>query len=99
MPMPLLPPPIFISSTDLVWVFGSSSANLEITFTRSCPYFCGQWQPSQVSRAGRRLRTGVGIGFGYVRNVTAKTCPTPDSLLRTNHEAPGPIWHFTHSTR
>ena len=31
---------------------------------RSSPYFCGQWQASQVSLAGRRLCTGVGIGRG-----------------------------------
>src|SRR5438874_11504576 len=96
--MPWLPPPIFISRTVLVLEFVSSSANLSITLTRSCPYFCGQWHASQVSRAGRRLCTGVGIGRGYVLNVTAKTCPTPESLLLTNQDAPGPMWHLTHST-
>ena len=31
---------------------------------RSSLYFCGQWHSSQVSRAGRKLWTGVGIGRG-----------------------------------
>ena len=62
MPMPLLPPPIFISSTVLVRVLVSSLAYLGITFRRSSPYFCGQWHCSQVSRAGRKLWTGVGMG-------------------------------------
>src|ERR1017187_4636514 len=62
MPMPWLPPPIFISRTVLVGVLVSSSAYLETTVRRSSPYFCGQWHCSQVSRAGRRLVTGVGIG-------------------------------------
>ena len=78
-----LPPPIFISRTVLVSVLPSSSANFEMTWMRSSPYFCGQWQVSQVSRAGRRLRTGVGSGRGEVLNVTAMTCPTPDNLFRT----------------
>src|SRR5262245_31150434 len=87
-----------ISRTVLVSVLASSSANLERTRTRSSPYFCGQWQVSQVSRAGRRLWTGVGIGRGYRSKVTATTCQTPESLLLTNQPAPGPMWHFTHST-
>ena len=99
MPMPWLPPPIFISSTVLVRVFASSSANLLITRTRSSPYFCGQWHCSQVSRAGRRLWTGVGIGRSKVLKVTANTCQVPESLLFTNQLAPGPMWHCTHSTR
>jgi hypothetical protein len=39
------------------------------------------------------------MGVAYVWKVTASNCPTPDSLLFTNQEAPGPMWHFTHSTR
>src|ERR1017187_1744786 len=97
--MPPLPPPIFISSTVLVSVLVWSSANLSNTRKRSSPYFCGQWQDSQVSPAGRRLGTRVGVGGEYVWKVTASTCSTPDSLLFTNHDAPGPMWHFTHSTR
>src|ERR1051326_1301462 len=98
MPIPLLPPPIFISSTVLVELFVSSSAYLGKITTRSAPYFWGQWHASHVSRAGRRLCTGVGIGRGYVLKRTANTCPTPESLLWTNHPAPGPMWHLTHST-
>src|ERR1035438_1467794 len=68
-------------------------------YQESVAYFCGQWQVSQVSRAGRKLWTGAGIGRGYVFRVTAMSWLAPDSLLCTNHDAPGPIWHFTHSTR
>ena len=64
MPIPLLPPPIFINSTVFVRLLVSSLAYLGITFRRSSPYFCGQWHCSQVSRAGRRLWTGVGDGRG-----------------------------------
>src|ERR1039457_1677392 len=79
-----------MSRTVLVRLLVSSSAYLDITLMRSSPYFCGQWQASQVSRAGRRLCTGVGIGRGYVLNVTASNCLVPDSLLCTNQLAPGP---------
>src|SRR5690242_3178632 len=99
MPIPLLPPPILSSITVLVRVLASSSANFGNTFRRSSLYFCGQWQVSQVSRAGRKLWTGLGMGRGYVLNVTATTCPTPDNLLRTNHDAPEPMWQVTHSSR
>src|ERR1044071_7194719 len=99
MPAPLLPPPIFSSITVLVSVLFSSSANFGKMRSRSSLYFCGQWQASQVSRAGRRLCTGLGIGREYVFNITANTCRTPDSLLRTNHDAPGPMWQCTHSSR
>jgi len=34
-----------------------------------------------------------------VWNITANTCRIPESLLRTNQDSPGPMWHCTHSTR
>src|ERR1700683_3502705 len=97
--MPLLPPPIFTQSTVLGELLFSSLAYLGMTLRRSAPYFCGQWHCSQVSRAGRRLWTGVGMGVGYECKATATTCRSPEILLFTNQPAPGPMWHCTHSTR
>src|SRR5512141_2531931 len=61
--------------------------------------FSGQWHCSHVSRAGRRLVTGEGIGRENVLSVTANTWRVPDSFDRTNHGAPEPIWHPTQGTR
>jgi len=52
---------------------------------------------SQVSR-GTQAANRRGDGRRIRVEVHREHCPTPDSLLFTNHEAPGPMWHFTHST-
>ena len=31
--------------------------------------------------------------------ATAHTCRSPESLERTNHDAPSPMWQSTHGTR
>jgi hypothetical protein len=36
---------------------------------------------------------------GKVLNVYATTCPSPDSLDRTNQDVPGPMWHRVQATR
>ena len=56
-------PPIFTSSTFVEGVFFSSSAYFVLTTNLSPVNFWGQWQCSQVSRAGRRLSTGEGMGL------------------------------------
>ncbi len=47
-------PPIFMSSTEVVVELVSSSAYLVRMTNLSLVNFWGQWQCSQVSRAGRR---------------------------------------------
>src|SRR5215208_2731883 len=80
-------------------VFVASLANSRNARILSPWNFSGQWHCSHVSRAGRRLVTGDGIGRECVLNVTAYSCLAPDSFDRTNHGAPGPMWHWTHATR
>ena len=55
-------PPTFITSTVVDGVFFSSSAYFVRTTNLSPTNLAGQWHCSQVSRAGLRLWTGVGIG-------------------------------------
>ena len=70
-----------------------------MTTSRSPWNFCGQWHCSQVSRAGRSCSTGEGIGLEWVLKATAMTWRTPDSFDFTNHDAPGPMWHWAQPTR
>ena len=44
-----------------------------------------------VSRDGRRFSTGVSTGRGQVPASCTSTWRLPESLLCTNHEAPGPM--------
>jgi hypothetical protein len=53
-PIPRIPPPIFIRSTVWVMVFVSSLSKMAMTFRRLESNFSGQWQVSHVSRAGRK---------------------------------------------
>src|ERR1700693_6072356 len=92
-------PPIFSSRTVVAGVFCSSSAYFVLTMNLSPVKRSGQWQCSQVSREGRRLRTGEGIGREYVFRFTAKSCRTPEILARTNQGAPEPMWQSTQETR
>ena len=64
MPAILLPPTIIIRTVS-VRVLVSSSANLLMTRRLTPPNFCGQWQFSQVSRAGtsRLVSSAEGIGL------------------------------------
>jgi hypothetical protein len=64
-------PPSFSTSTVIVFVLASSSANLVRTSSLSPWNFWGQWHCSQVSRAGRRSFTGEWIGREWVLKVTA----------------------------
>ena len=57
-------PPRCSTTTLCVSVFFSSSAKLDLTSSFSPTNFAGVWQPSQISRAGRRFITGDGIGLG-----------------------------------
>src|SRR5664279_2330647 len=85
-------PPTFISSTVLVMELASSSPNLVCTCSLSPTCLVGQWHCSQVSRAGRRLCTGLGIGVGYRFRATDTICHDPEILDLTNQSAPGPMW-------
>src|SRR5450755_1740177 len=94
MPVDAVPcwPPTFISRTVLVALFASSTPNLENTCSLSPTCLVGQWHCSQVSRAGRRLCTGFGIGVGYRLKATDTICQEPEILDLTNQSAPGPMW-------
>ena len=61
-PVTWLPPPTFTSSVVTVSLAASSSA-YSLTTRSLLPWiFSGQWHVPQVSRAGRRSATGVGMG-------------------------------------
>jgi hypothetical protein len=53
---------------------------------------------------GVSVGTGVGLGAwvgvegGEVSAITATTCIIPSILDVTKTDAPGPMWHLTHST-
>ena len=61
--------------------------------------FWGQWHCSHVSRAGRRVCTGEGIGREYVPKATATTCRTPSIFALTNQGRPGADVALAHATR
>src|SRR5215475_2209392 len=93
-------PPTSITSTVSVRVFFSSSAYLVNTRRRTPANLCGQWQFSQVSRAGTRrlLSIAEGMGLGLVLSTVSTSCRTPLVLLLIQPAAPGATWHSTHST-
>jgi hypothetical protein len=82
-----------------VVLLAASSAWRVVILSRSPTNFAGQWHCSQVSRAGRRLCTGDGMGRGYRPRVTEMSCQLPESFDFTNQPAPGPMWHSTQRTR
>src|SRR5664279_2980566 len=94
MPAEVVPcwPPTFISNTVLVGEFASSTPYLVCTSSLSPTCLVGQWHCSQVSRAGRRLWTGLGIGVGYRCRATDTICHEPEIFDFTNQSAPGPMW-------
>ena len=89
-PTPGSPPPIFSSIWICHRLLASSASTWLKVFCWAPKNFAGQWHCSQVSCAGRRLATGVGIGRGNRLVVTAYTWYRPLSFDRTNHPAPGP---------
>src|SRR5215469_11712777 len=93
-------PPTSIKRTVSVRVFFSSSAYLVNTRRRAPANFCGQWQFSQVLRAGTRRLDSMadGIGLGLVLRTVSTSWRIPLVLLLTQPAAPGATWHSTHST-
>src|SRR5512139_936063 len=93
-----LPPPVFTPRLICSGLFFSSYRKWGICISWVPKNLAGQWHSSHVSRAGRRLAMGVGMGVGYDLVNTAITCRSPEIFAFTYHEAPCPTWQSTHRT-
>ena len=94
-PSAALPPPTNIVIVVAVSVFCSSSAYSRNTRTSSPWNFSGQWQFSQVKRAGRMLCTGDGTGLGTLSVAICQSWRVPAIFDSTSAPTPGPTWHAT----